>query len=116
MNKLNTIAIATLMISVSGCDFNVKEEGELPDVEASYEEGQMPKYKITKTQEGEMPSMDVDAEGGKMPDVEVETMDVDVGMEKQQVEVPDVDVEMEEKTVSVPDMDVSMPDDQENAE
>jgi uncharacterized lipoprotein len=64
---------------------------------------------VEKTQEGEMPDVDVSAEGGQLPAYDVETADVDVGTQPATVTVPDVDVSTEEKTVSVPDVDVNMP-------
>ena len=112
MNKLNLIAIALLATATTAWDVSVKEEGSLPDVDVSGDAGQVPEYKIEKTQEGKMPSMDVDVEGGNMPDIDVDTADVDMSMEKKAVKVPDVDVEMKEKTMSVPTIDVDMPDDE----
>ena len=70
---------------LTGCDVDVKDEGELPDV-------------------------DIQADPGELPDVDVRGPDVDVGTEETQVEVPDVEVTTEEKTVTVPDVDVDVPE------
>ncbi|GHA75752.1 hypothetical protein [Cognatilysobacter bugurensis] len=69
---------------------------------------------VEKTQDGELPDVDVNAQGGELPAYDVETADVDVGTEPATVSVPDVDVDVgsEQKTVEVPDVDVNMP--QEN--
>ncbi|MFN2099406.1 hypothetical protein [Altererythrobacter sp. MF3-039] len=47
---------------------------------------------VDQTEEGEMP--DVDVEGGNLPEFDVETADVDVGTEEVTVDVPTVDVDM----------------------
>ena len=49
---------------------------------------------VDQTEEAEMPDVDVSAEEGNMPEFDVETADVDVGTEEVTVDVPDVDVEM----------------------
>lgn len=85
-NSLAPLAIALLLSSLSACDVEKTQEGEMPDVDVDVKEGQMPKY-------------DVDAP------------DVDVSTQEKKVKVPDVDVDMEEKTVTVPDVDVDMPKD-----
>ncbi len=66
---------------------------------------------VEKTQEGEMPDVDVSVDGGQAPKYDVDAPDVDVSTEEKEVEVPDVDVDMEKKKVTVPDIDVDMPDD-----
>ncbi|TWT78124.1 hypothetical protein Pla123a_09140 [Posidoniimonas polymericola] len=76
---------AACCIGLAGCDVDVEDSGELPEVEV---------------QEGEMPEVDVTGP------------DVDVSTEKQKVTVPDVD--LEETEVSVPDVDVDFPAEDEN--
>lgn len=73
---MNRIIVATLTlplaIGLAACDVDQTKEAELPEVEVT---------------------------GGQVPEFDVETADVDIGME--------------EKTVEVPDVDVTMPDDAE---
>lgn len=73
---------------------------------------------VEKTQEGELPEVDVSAESGQLPEYEVETADVDVTTKQATVEVPDVDVDVstKETTVPVPDVDVKMPEENDAAE
>lgn len=73
---------------------------------------------VEKTQEGELPEVDVDAQGGQLPAYDVETPDVDVGTQPAQVTTPDVDVDVgtETSTVPVPDVDVTLPEDNDAAE
>lgn len=71
---------------------------------------------VEKTQEGELPDVDVNAEGGQLPAYDVETADVDVNTRPAEVTVPDVDVNTETKTVPVPDVDVTMPRENDAAE
>ncbi len=66
---------------------------------------------VEKTQEGEMPDVDVSVDEGQAPKYDVDAPDVDVSTKEKEVEVPDVDVDMEKKKVTVPDVDVDMPDD-----
>lgn len=82
---LAAVASATVL---AACDIDQTEEGEMPQVDLSYEEGNMPEY-------------------------DVDTADVEVGTEEKTVEVPDVDVNMEERQITVPDIDVEMPEDDE---
>lgn len=79
------IAAPAMALSLVGCDVDVEDKGELPDV-------------------------DVEAEPGEMPEMDVEGPDVDVSTEKEEVTVPDVDVEAEKTEVPVPDVDVDMPE------
>lgn len=67
---------------------------------------------VEKTQEGELPDVDVSAQGGQLPAYDVETADVDVTTKQAEMTVPDVDVNSKDVTVPVPDVDVTMP--QEN--
>lgn len=85
------VAVALSVLLFAGCEADVEEEGEMPDIDVSSEGGQLPEYEIEKTQEGEMPDVDVDAEAGKLPEVDVEGPDVDV--EKKEVEVPTLDID-----------------------
>jgi hypothetical protein len=89
-------------LALTGCEIEQEEQGELPDTDVSYQEGELPEYEVEQTQEGEMPDVDVDTEGGNLPEYDVEGPDVDVGTE--------------EKTIEVPDVDVTMPDEQEAGE
>lgn len=84
------IATGLAALTLTACDVDKTQEGELPDV--SVEGGQAPEYEVRQTQEGRMP--DVDVEGGKMPEYDVETPDVDVGTETKEITVPDIDVDM----------------------
>lgn len=86
--SLTPLVIALLMSTLSACD-------------------------VDKTQEGEMPEVDVDVKEGQMPKYDVDAPDVDVSTKEKEVKVPDVDVDvdMEKKTITVPDVDVDMPAD-----
>lgn len=86
---LGLLVVGCLALTQIGCDVDVQDEGELPDV-------------------------DVEATEGEMPDVDVEGPDVDVEREEKQVTVPDVDVDTEEETITVPDVDVDLPDENDN--
>lgn len=71
MRKLTTLLAVILMsFATIGCDVDVKDTGELPDV---------------------------DVEGGRAPDVDVTTPDVDVKTRTTTVQVPDVDVDVPEE-------------------
>ena len=73
---------------------------------------------VEKTQEGELPKVDVDAQGGQLPAYKVETPDVDVNTREATVPVPDVDVNVERKEaqVTVPNVDVTIPSENDAAE
>jgi hypothetical protein len=73
---------------------------------------------VEKTEEGELPEVDVNAKSGQLPAYEVETAEVDVGTKQAKVNVPDVDVDVSsnEATVPVPDVDVKMPEENDAAE
>lgn len=71
---------------------------------------------VEKTQEGELPDVDVSAQGGELPAYDVETADVDVNTTPTEVTVPDVDVNSKDVTVPVPDVDVNMPQENDAAE
>lgn len=81
--RLGWLVVFLAPFMLAGCDVDVEEKGELPDV---------------------------DVESGEMPEVDAEGPDVDVDMEKEKVTVPDVDVETEKEEVTVPDVDVDAPD------
>jgi hypothetical protein len=49
------------------------------------------------TDEGEMPDVDVSVEGGEMPEVDAQVGDIDVGTQEVTIEVPDVDVQTPEE-------------------
>lgn len=73
-------------LSLTGCDVDVKDPGEAPDVQV---------------------------DPGRAPDVDVRGPDVDVGTKETEMEVPDIDVQTEKKKVTVPDIDVDLPDENE---
>jgi hypothetical protein len=74
---------AALMVPTMGCDIDVNDPGELPDIEIR---------------------------NGRMPDVEVRGPEIDVNKQKTDIEVPtDIDVKTEKKTITVPDVDVTLP-------
>ena len=83
--SLMLMATAALMsFGLAGCDVDVKDSGELPEV---------------------------DVREGRAPDVDVETPDVDVRTEPREVDVPtDIDVETEPREVEVPTIDVEPAD------
>lgn len=64
------LSIPVLAASLFACDFDVEDEGRLPDVDMDYEPGRAP---------------DVDVRG---PDVEVE---------EEQITVPELDVDLPEE-------------------
>ncbi|WP_439133551.1 hypothetical protein [Pseudomaricurvus sp.] len=68
---------------------------------------------VDQTEEGELPDVDVSMEGGNMPEYDVDTADVSVESKEVEMEVPDVDVDVDTKTetISVPDVNVDMPED-----
>mgnify|MGYP001024303779 CR=1 FL=1 len=66
---------------------------------------------VDKTADGDMPEIDVDYEEGELPEYDVEMADVDVGTTTETVEVPKVRVVVEEEEVEVPYVDFDMPDD-----
>ena len=91
MNSLivRSLAVIALAFCMNGCDVDVEDKGEMPDV-------------------------DVDVQGGRAPEVEVTPPKVDVGTKETDVTVPDIDVDTEEKTITVPDIDVDVPDEEDN--
>lgn len=66
---------------------------------------------VEKTEEGEMP--EVDYKPGEAPEYDVNTAEVDVETEKRTVETPEVDVGTEEQEVEVPDVNVTSPDEEQ---
>jgi hypothetical protein len=68
---------------------------------------------INKTESGEMPEVDVDVEteAGELPEYDVDWVDVDVSTRTKMVEVPKLVVVMEEEDVEVPVLDLDMPGD-----
>lgn len=114
MVKPNKLLLATAIASacaLAACDVDQTQDGEMPEVDADVESGNLPEYEVVQTEEGDMPDLDVDVESGQMPEFDVDWMDVDVGMREKTVTVPKVEVVMEEEQVSVPFIDVRMPDD-----
>jgi hypothetical protein len=115
MNKMtSTLASAVaLALSVSACDIEQTEEGELPEVDVSGSPGQLPEYEVDvrQTQEGRMPDVDIDVEEGNLPEYDVDMPNVELGTSEMDVEVPDIDVDMETEQVTVPDVEITMPDD-----
>jgi len=65
-NTLTALVAGAAALSLSACDVEQTEEGEMPEV---------------------------DVKGGNMPEYDVDTPDVDVRTEERTVEVPVVDVE-----------------------
>lgn len=65
------------------------------------------------TDEGALPDVDVAVEGGEMPEVEADVGSIEVGTKEETVEVPDVDVEVDTKEaeVTLPDIEVTPPED-----
>jgi hypothetical protein len=93
MNRATAIILGLVVIVVLAfgfymVDFDVTDEGALPDVDVSVDEGEMP---------------EVDADVGE----------IEAGTETEEVTVPDVDVEVdtEETEVEVPTVDVNPPED-----
>ncbi|WP_295885265.1 hypothetical protein [uncultured Thiohalocapsa sp.] len=91
---LMLVLACTTLPFLAGCDVDVEEKGEMPQVDVDADPGQLPEYEVEKTEAGQLPSMDVDAEPGKLPEVDVQGPDVDVGTEPVTIPVPDVDVDM----------------------
>jgi hypothetical protein len=91
MKRLTLAMFCCASASLLGCDVDVRDEGQLPDV-------------------------DVQVEDGRMPDVDVTGPDVDVHAEEREVTVPDVDVDVDsrEETITVPDVDVTIPNENDN--
>jgi hypothetical protein len=91
MKRLTLALSCCAAAALLGCDVDVQDEGQLPDV-------------------------DVQVEDGRMPDVDVTGPDVDVHTEEREVTVPDVDVDVgtQEETITVPDVDVTIPDENDN--
>jgi hypothetical protein len=102
MRTKNLIPLTTVaaLLAVAGCDIEKTAEGEMPDVDVSYEDGNLPEYEVRQTEEGRLPDVDVDVEGGQLPKYDVETPDVDVGTKTVEVTVPDVDVTMPDEKSS----------------
>ncbi|MDO6588194.1 hypothetical protein Q4543_22095 [Salipiger sp. 1_MG-2023] len=82
------VAIAAIAFGAYMIDFDVTEEGALPDV-------------------------DVSVEGGDLPEVDAEVGSITTGTTTETVEVPDVDIDVdtEEAEVKVPTVDVTPPAD-----
>ncbi|MBV7409138.1 hypothetical protein [Maritimibacter sp. DP1N21-5] len=91
MNKgtgivIGLVAIIAIAFGIYMVDFDVTEDGALPDV-------------------------DVSVNGGEMPEVDAEVGEIEVGSETEEVTVPDVDIDTEQAEVEVPTVDVTPPDD-----
>ena len=93
MRKLSTSWLSIACVSaalgafaLTGCDVDVEDRGEMPEVEV---------------------------EEGEMPDVDVTPPDVDIHTERREVTVPDIDVDTERREITVPDIDVNVPDEQD---
>lgn len=72
---------------------------------------------VTVTDEGALPSaeVDVDIDPGRLPEVDVDTVDVEVGTRQERVTVPDVRITLEEETITVPTIDIDPPDAEDGA-
>lgn len=104
------LALAAAAFSpLAGCDVDVKDSGQLPDVDVSG--GKAPEIDVKP---GEAP--DVDVAPGRAPDIDVKGPDVDVTTKEETVTVPDVDVDVKskEKTITVPDIDINVPGEDDN--
>ena len=66
---------------------------------------------VDQTQEGEMPEVDVSVEEGQMPAYDVDWADIDIRTRTEMVEVPKLRVVMEEEAVEVPYIDMDWPED-----
>ena len=88
---LGTSAVVLIAVGTLGCDVDVKDKGQLPDV-------------------------DVAVEPGRVPDVDVRGPDVDVKTKETTIKVPDVDIKTKKKTIKVPDVDVRIPQENDNEE
>lgn len=64
---------------------------------------------VDQTKEIEMPDVDVSVEEGQLPSWDIKWADVNVGTTTKKVNVPKVRVIMEEEEVAVPFIDVDMP-------
>lgn len=104
------VFLPVLALTLTACEIQKTQEGELPDVDVDAEGGQLPKYDVDveKTQEGKMPDVDVDAEGGQLPKYDVDPAEVEIGIEKKPVTVPDVDVDVDKKQIDIPVPDVNI--------
>jgi hypothetical protein len=88
MWRLSATTAAVLLGLAAGCDIDVKDEGELPDVQV---------------------------EGGRLPDVDMRGPEIDVHREEKEIDVPtDIDVKTEKRTIPVPDVDITIPKENEN--
>lgn len=82
MKKFTAIASAAIAsITLAACDVQQTEEGEMPDVDMSVEEGNMPEF-------------------------EVDGPEITTGTTTTEVEVPEVNVTTDTKTVEVPTIGV----------
>ena len=83
MWKSSIMFTAALMVPSMGCDIDVNDPGQLPDIQIR---------------------------NGRMPDVEVRGPEVEIRKREKQIEVPtDIEVTTEKKTISVPEVDVTLP-------
>ena len=87
MNCTKFFAISCLVIA--GCDVDVKDKGQVPDV-------------------------DVTVTGGRVPDVDVRGPDIDVSTKEKEITVPDVDIKTKKSTITVPDVKVDIPQENED--
>jgi len=87
MWKSSIMFTAALIVPTMGCDIDVNDPGELPDIQIK---------------------------NGRLPDVNVRGPEVDVHRVQKQVEVPtDIEVQTENKTITVPEVDVTLPQDRQ---
>ena len=84
---LCVLASTFVTFAIVGCDVDVKDEGELPEVKV---------------------------EPGRAPDVDVRGPDVHIGTQEKTVTVPDIDVDTKETDITVPDIDVDVPEEEDN--
>lgn len=77
------LATPVVALGLIGCDVDVEDEGEMPEVEMK---------------------------GGRLPEVEMRTPEVEIRGEEKDLKVPtDVDIKTKDTTVTVPDVDIKTP-------
>ena len=57
-NAIVAALAASSVLLMSACDVDQTQEGEMPDVDVEYREGELPEYEIRQTEEGRMPDVD----------------------------------------------------------
>lgn len=83
-SKILLLLLPLCLVSMTACQIEQEESGELPDV-------------------------DVNVEPGSLPEYDIQGPDVNVGVTERTVTVPKLIVVQEEETVEVPYIDVDLP-------